>query len=108
MILDQTKVSDRHQILMLSVRWGERALPLAWQVAETERIIDLVPQKELLEVVAGWQPADLGASCSPTASPQPRDDPVGSRSGMGLSLRLKSNLVARWGTTTTTTDGRAL
>ena len=29
LILDQTKVSDRHQILMLSVRWGERALPLA-------------------------------------------------------------------------------
>ena len=29
LILDQTKASDRHQILMLSVRWGERALPLA-------------------------------------------------------------------------------
>ena len=28
--------------------------------------------------------------------------------GMGLSLRLKSNLVARWGTTRTTTGGRAL
>ena len=25
LILDQTKASDRHQILMLSVRWGERA-----------------------------------------------------------------------------------
>jgi hypothetical protein len=29
LILDQTTASDRHQILMLSVRWGERALPLA-------------------------------------------------------------------------------
>ena len=36
LILDQTKASDHHQILMLSVRWGERALPLAWRVAETE------------------------------------------------------------------------
>jgi hypothetical protein len=35
LILDQTKVCDRHQILMLSVRWGERALPLVWRVAET-------------------------------------------------------------------------
>src|ERR1700739_3671295 len=30
LILDQTTASDRHQILMLSARWGERALPLAW------------------------------------------------------------------------------
>jgi hypothetical protein len=28
LILDQSKVSDRHQVLMLAVRWGERALPL--------------------------------------------------------------------------------
>lgn len=29
LIMDQTRASDRHQILMLSVRFGERALPLA-------------------------------------------------------------------------------
>ena len=34
LILDQSKVSDRHQVLMLAVRWGERALPLAWRVEE--------------------------------------------------------------------------
>jgi hypothetical protein len=45
LILDQTKVSDRHQILMLSVRWGERALPLAWRVAETEGAIGFATQK---------------------------------------------------------------
>lgn len=54
LILDQTKASDRHQILMLSVRWGERALPLAWRVAETEGAIGFATQRELLEVVAGW------------------------------------------------------
>src|SRR3954471_16037676 len=32
LILDQ--VSDRHQVLMLALRWGERALPLAWRVEE--------------------------------------------------------------------------
>ena len=36
LILDQSKLSDRHQVLMLGVRWGERALPLAWRVAETD------------------------------------------------------------------------
>src|SRR4051812_30509499 len=31
LILDQSKVSARHQVLMLSVRGGARALPLAWR-----------------------------------------------------------------------------
>ena len=35
LILDQSKVSDRHQVLMLAVRFGERALPLAWRVETT-------------------------------------------------------------------------
>jgi hypothetical protein len=29
LIMDQTKASERHQVLMLAVRFGERALPLA-------------------------------------------------------------------------------
>ena len=32
LILDQSKVSERHQVLMLSLRWGERALPVAGRV----------------------------------------------------------------------------
>src|SRR5687768_12608700 len=35
LILDQSKVSDRHQVLMLALRYGERALPLAWRVEAT-------------------------------------------------------------------------
>jgi DDE family transposase len=27
--MDQSKLSDRHQVLMLALRHGERALPLA-------------------------------------------------------------------------------
>jgi len=34
LILDQSKMSDRHQVLMLAVRWGGRALPLAWRVEQ--------------------------------------------------------------------------
>jgi hypothetical protein len=57
--LDQTTASDRHQILMLSVRWGEHALPLAWRVEETEGAIGFATQQELLAVVAGWLLGDL-------------------------------------------------
>jgi hypothetical protein len=39
LIMDQTKASDRHQILMLSLRFGERALPLAWRVEATDGAI---------------------------------------------------------------------
>src|SRR4029450_499189 len=34
LILDQSKMSERHQVLMLALRWGERGLPLGWRVEE--------------------------------------------------------------------------
>src|SRR3954451_3653743 len=57
LILDQSKVSDRYQVLMLALRWGERALPLAWRVEETEGAIGFETQKALLEAVVPWLPA---------------------------------------------------
>ncbi len=57
LILDQSKVSDRHQVLMLSVRWGERALPVAWRVVETDGAIGFAVQRDLLDAVCGWLPA---------------------------------------------------
>lgn len=56
LIMDQTKASDRHQILMLSLRWGERALPLAWRVEATEGAIGFARQKDLLDTVTAWLP----------------------------------------------------
>ncbi len=56
LILDQSKVSDRHQVLMLSVRWGERALPVAWRVEETDGAIGFAVQQDLLDAVRGWLP----------------------------------------------------
>ena len=35
LILDQSKLSDRHQVLMLAVRYGERPLPVRWRVEAT-------------------------------------------------------------------------
>ena len=59
LILDQSRVSERHQILMLALRWGERALPLAWRVEETEGAIGFGVQKGLLDTVVAWLPEEV-------------------------------------------------
>ena len=56
LILDQSKMSERHQVLMLALRWGERALALAWRVEQTDGAIGFDTQKALLEAVAPWMP----------------------------------------------------
>lgn len=49
LILDQSKLSDRHQVLMLAVRYGDRALPVLWRVEATEGAIGFAVQKALLD-----------------------------------------------------------
>jgi hypothetical protein len=104
LILDQSKVSDRHQVLMLALRWGERALPLAWRVEETEGAIGFETQKALLEAVVPWLPAParvrlLGDRFYGTA------DLIGwcQQRGWDYRLRLKGNLVVVDGAGRTTT-----
>src|SRR3954463_3861430 len=41
LVLIQSKLSDRHQVLMLAVRYGERALPVLWRVEGAEGAIGL-------------------------------------------------------------------
>lgn len=108
LILDQSKLSERHQVLMLAVRHGERALPLAWRVEATAGAIGFARQKDLLAVVAPWIPAgaavclmgdrfygtaDLIALC------QTR--------GWDYRLRLKGTLTVRDSSGRTTTAARA-
>jgi hypothetical protein len=57
LIMDQTKASERHQVLMLAVRFGERALPLAWRVAATQGAIGFTEQKTRLDAVTPWLPS---------------------------------------------------
>src|SRR6201992_3552210 len=109
LILDQPTASDRHQILMLSVRWGERALPLAWRGGETEGAIGFATQQELLAVVAGWLPAGQTVVLladrfygTPAMIRWCRDR------GWDYRLRPHRHLVARCGTTKTTTGDLAL
>jgi Transposase DDE domain len=104
LILDQSKVSDRHQVLMLALRCGERALPLAWRVEATDGPIGFETQKALLDAVAPWLPAQakvrlMGDRFYGTA------DLIGwcQERAWDYRLRLKGNLVVFDGTGKTTT-----
>ncbi|RWQ61615.1 transposase [Mesorhizobium sp.] len=109
LIMDQTKASDRHQILMLSVGFGERALPLAWRVEETDGAIGFATQKALLEAVVGWLRQDVVVT-------RMADRFYGTPSLIGwladhrwgYRLRLKGNLTVRLGAAKTTTGDLAL
>ena len=54
--MDQSRASERHQVLMLALRWDERALLLAWRIEETEGASGFGIQKGLLDAVAAWLP----------------------------------------------------
>src|SRR3954467_2722220 len=101
LILDQSKMSDRHQVLMLALRWGERALPLAWRVEETEGAIGFETQKALLEAVVPWLPAAVRVRLLGFYGTA---DLIGwcQERGWDYRLRLKGNLVVVDGTRKTT------
>ena len=52
LMIDQTQVSERHQVVMVAARLGGRAVPLAWRVKATQGAIGFVEQREALEAVA--------------------------------------------------------
>lgn len=94
LIMDQSKLSDRHQVLMLALRHGERALPLAWRVEATEGPIGFEVQKELLEAVAPWLPEGAKV-CLMADRFYGTADLISLCQGLDWSyrLRLKGNLV---------------
>src|SRR4051794_27241982 len=61
LILDQPRATAPHQVLMLGLRVGGRALPLAWRVRETRGSIGFAEQEGLVRLVAAWLPAGAGA-----------------------------------------------
>lgn len=93
LIMDQPKASDRHQILMLSVRFGERALPLAWRVEATDGAIGFGCQKTLLEAVTSWLPPDAEICLmADRFYGTPELIAFAAARGWGYRLRLKGNL----------------
>jgi hypothetical protein len=57
--LDQSHVNDINEVLMLSVRLRNRAVPVAWRVRATTGNIGFKVQKELLDSVQAWLPSDV-------------------------------------------------
>ena len=53
LMMNQSKINDGFECLMVSVRVGERALPVGWKVAETRGNIGFDIQKELLKKIKG-------------------------------------------------------
>lgn len=56
LVMDQTYISKNLSLLMLSVRWGARAVPLLWCVRKTSANIGFEEQKTILDEVAVWIP----------------------------------------------------
>jgi hypothetical protein len=54
--MDQTQLTDRHQAVMVAVRFGGRALPLSWRIKETRGAIGFAEQREALEVAPAMPP----------------------------------------------------
>ncbi len=108
LILDQSKVSDRHQVLMLALRHGERALALAWRVETTGGAIGFDTQKALLDAVASWMPTDAKV-CLRGDGFYGTADLISLCQGRGWSyrLRLKGTLTVKDRSGRTTTAARA-
>jgi DDE family transposase len=56
LMIDQSKVTDDLQLLMVSVRIGERALPVAWCIKITKGNIGFSDQKVILDTVVEYLP----------------------------------------------------
>jgi hypothetical protein len=98
LILDQSKLSDRHQVLMLSVRRGERVLPLAWRVEETEGAIGFPTKENLLDAVRTWLPGEARVVLhADRFYGTPELIRLCRERGWDYRLRLKGNLTTRIG-----------
>jgi hypothetical protein len=56
LMLDQSKITEGFECLMVSLRIGERAIPVAWRVVETNGAIGFDIQKSLLDAVVKMLP----------------------------------------------------
>jgi len=59
LMMDQSKIREGFECLMVSVRIGERAVPLAWRVVQTEGEMGFKEQERLLKAVARMIPKGM-------------------------------------------------
>lgn len=104
--MDQTDLGDRMAVLMVALRVGDRALPLAWLAEEGPANIGFAGQQQLLEQVLAWLPTGAKVLLSADRF-YPSADLFGwlHAHGWGYRLRLKGNLLADPGHGDETTTG---
>src|SRR5881398_2063584 len=59
LIIDQSQINTEHQMVMVSLRVGGRALPLAWRVKKTSGAIGFAEQRAALDRIAALLPAGV-------------------------------------------------
>ncbi len=93
--MDQTDLGDRMAVLMVSVRVGDRALPLAWIAEAGAANIGFAGQRKVLEQVLAWLPtsAEVLLSADRFYPSVELFDWLHAH-GWGYRLRVKGNLLA--------------
>jgi hypothetical protein len=56
LMMDQSQIGNGFECLMVSIRVGDRALPVLWRIQKTEGNIGFEIQKELLESISHFMP----------------------------------------------------
>ncbi len=94
LMMDQSKISDGFECLMVSIRVGERAIPVAWKVMEAEGNIGFDEQKPLLDAVLAMMPkgADILLAGDRFYGTAMLIDWC-QKAGWNYRLRLKGNLI---------------
>lgn len=59
LMLDQSKIGQGFECLMVSLRLGERAIPVAWRIKKTEGEMGFDEQESLLRSVYDMMPKDV-------------------------------------------------
>jgi hypothetical protein len=96
LMMDQSKISDGFECLMVSLRVGERAVPVAWRIKETRGGIGFDTQEPLLDAAAGMMPE--GAAVLLAADRfygTPALIAWLQKQGWSYRVRLKGNLILR-------------
>lgn len=93
LMMDQSKMSDGFEILMVSIRVKERALPVLWRVISTEGEIGFEVQEPLVRSVAGMIPPGTKVILmADRFYGTPKLVGLCKELGLGYRIRLKCNL----------------
>jgi len=98
LMMDQSKISDGFECLMIALRVGERAVPVAWTVRQVQGNLGFSVQEPLLEAVLGMLP-QAGDVLLAADRFYGTSALIGwcQRRGWRYRIRLKGNLILRHG-----------